>query len=465
MAMRTMFVHQSKDTIFTTLLLVCFISLLCLLSLQNTVQSSNKQKEDLSVDALSWKHFNHRVKERHFAETFFAPSEEKTEIRHTVHPTVKRDNCTMVDHIVFVKTHKTASTTLASILQRFGFTRNLTFTLGKRGHILSSVNLFQRSMIPALPQKSKLFDKPLNGYHLLTNHVRYNRPEMDAVVRNAKYITIIREPAAHFESTFGYFEMAKRLKLTNHSNPIEVFMKNPSKFLAKKFYMWQRAKNGQLYDLGLEHQVHNDLYHVQYKIRQLDSEFDLVLLSEYFDESLILLKKLMCWSFDDILYVSNGIRSSSHRYDLNDQLRARIRKWNSADVMMYNHFNKTLWRKIKEYGDGFKSDLAEFRFRERAAMQKCIDEQRLNRSDRREEKFVLKRNVTGSIFCENILRGDIQYTKLIRNFMQSQGLHPTSPPIKDNVPRQKASRSILKNPPQNNANILPKKVNKTNGHN
>ncbi|XP_071960606.1 galactosylceramide sulfotransferase-like isoform X2 [Antedon mediterranea] len=383
-------------------------------------------------------------------------------------PTAKREYCNESRNIVFVKTHKTASTTLASILQRFGYTRNLLFTLGKRGHVLSSTHLFNRKMIPSLPPNVKLFNKSLTGYNLLTNHVRYNRPEMDAVVQNAKYITIIREPSAHFESCFGYFEMAKRLKLTNFSNPIEMFMKTPSRFLAKKFYMWQRAKNGQLYDLGLDHEHHDDFFTVKYKIKQLDSEFDLMLLSEYFDESLILLKKLMCWSFDDILYISNGIRSHSHRYVINDQLRTRIRKWSSADVMMYNHFNKTLWRKVKEYGETFNADLAEFRQREHQAIQKCIDEQRTNKRDRREEKFVLKRNMTGSVFCENLLRGDVQYTGLIRRFMQKQGLHPTSPPVKDNVPREKASRgtkskkSLPKNQKVVNKTETKSKVNKVN---
>ncbi|XP_071959906.1 galactosylceramide sulfotransferase-like [Antedon mediterranea] len=346
-------------------------------------------------------------------------------------PSPTQAKCTEVDYIVFLKTHKTASTTLASILERFGYIRNLLFAVSKRGHTISDSHLFNSNMIPSL---SSLNSKGLNissmgtGYHLLTNHVRYNRPELDAVIHDAKYITIIREPVANFESAFGYFEMAKHLRLTSHKNPIETFMKTPKLFLDKHFYQWKRAKNGQLFDLGLEHKTIDDYYTVKQKIQKLDSEFDLVLITEYFDESLILLKRLMCWSFEDILYVSNGIRSASHRYALNFELRAKIREWNSADVMLYTHFNETLWRKIKEYEGNFDKDLAEFRLRQQQAMNKCIDDERLNKKDRREVKYVLKPNMTKSIFCQNLLRDDVVYTKLIRNKMKQYGLYlPSSP--------------------------------------
>ncbi|XP_071960930.1 galactosylceramide sulfotransferase-like [Antedon mediterranea] len=416
---------RSNSTILAFLLFVSVVSVVIMLEFELAV---NKNSWHKNVIVPLWAHHRREID----GNNDYVYYSNKTNGNISV-PSPTQAKCTEVDYIVFLKTHKTASTTLASILERFGYIRNLLFAVSKSGHIFSLSNLFNRDMVPSL---FSLNSKRLNtsskqtGYHLLTNHVRYNRPEMDAVIHDAKYITIIREPVANFESAFGYFEIAKHLGLTSHKNPIETFMKTPKLFLDKHFYQWKRAKNGQLFDLGLEHDSFDDYYTAKYKIRQLDSEFDLVLITEYFDESLILLKKLMCWSFEDILYVSNGIRSASHRYALNDELRAKIREWNSADVMLYTHFNETLWRKIKEYEGNFDKDLIEFRLRQQQAMNKCIDDERLNKNDRREIKYVLKPNMTKSIFCQNLLRDDVAYTDLIRNKMKQYGLYLSSSPKK-----------------------------------
>ena len=50
-----------------------------------------------------------------------------------------------------------------------------------------------------------------------------------------------------------------------------------------------RAKNYMSFDLGLEHENEDPAY-IQSAIRQLESTYHLVLLTDYFEESLILLK-------------------------------------------------------------------------------------------------------------------------------------------------------------------------------
>ena len=39
---------------------------------------------------------------------------------------------------------------------------------------------------------------------------------------------------------------------------------------------------------------------VQAKITKFDSEFDLVLIAEYFDESLVLLAQILCWDLSEV---------------------------------------------------------------------------------------------------------------------------------------------------------------------
>ena len=98
------------------------------------------------------------------------------------------------------------------------------------------------------------------------------------------------------------------------------------------------------------------------KNQQLDSEFDLVMIQEYFDESLLLLRKMFCWEMDDIVYLAKAVRSQNLLIKLTDDLRKKISSWNHADVLLYKHFNALfLLRKLEDYGQTLQSDLALFR--------------------------------------------------------------------------------------------------------
>ena len=60
------------------------------------------------------------------------------------------------------------------------------------------------------------------------------------------------------------------------------------------------GKNQQLWDLGTTDIEMEDAGTVQAKISRFDSEFDLVLIAEYFDESLVLLAEILCWDLSDV---------------------------------------------------------------------------------------------------------------------------------------------------------------------
>ncbi|XP_070564860.1 galactosylceramide sulfotransferase-like [Ptychodera flava] len=321
------------------------------------------------------------------------------------------ETCEPVKKIVFIKTHKTASTTLASIIERFGYTRNLSFVVPpdrKYGpHILSSSSRFTRAMLKNSPL-------PLNGgkyYDMLTNHVRYNRPEMDDVIPNATYVTIIRHPVKHFESAFSYFQWGRLIKDSN--DKIAKFMENPQTYLDKKVYFWYQSHNGQLFDLGMDTADTNDDKKVDAYIQKLNSEMDLVLVADYFDQSLLVLKKQLCWTMDDILYIPNGVRSETQRRHITDNTRQKIVAWNKSDFKLYQHFNRTLWQKIDQYGTTFEQDLQEFRQRRQKAMNECTDNMSVLQNDPRETRYKLKANA--SDLCQNLWRGDVTFTALLRN--------------------------------------------------
>ena len=147
--------------------------------------------------------------------------------------------------------------------------------------------------------------------------------------------------------------------------PMDLFLSQPKKYFAhvmsKNQYFKVSMHNEQLYDFGLEHNDTDDEEKVMNKIRELESAFDLVMITEYFDESLLLLRKLLCWRMEDVVYLKHGVRSADYRKKNNDSLADKIREWNKADLMLYNHFNETFWRKVLEYGPSFSQDLAKLK--------------------------------------------------------------------------------------------------------
>lgn len=317
--------------------------------------------------------------------------------------------CKPVQRIVYIKTHKTGSTTMVSILQRYGYLRNLSFAMRKGSHIISEKNLFMAEMVYRIPHRTMAYD-----FDMLVNHARYNRKEMDIAVPQATYITIIRNPVEQLESVFGYFEVGFHLSIRG-SNRFKTFMSNPLKYYIMRKGHWQQLRNGQLFDLGFDHKNDENRKKIQLRINKLSREIDLVMINEYFDESLILLKRLLCWEYGDILYLSHGIRSKSHRFTVSADVAANVKEWSAGDVMLYDHFNRTFWQLVKDYGPGFQEDVAIFRELEQKMFEECVNMEEKNLGDRRVEKLKLMKDTP--IYCRDLLRGDIEYTTLIRRGM------------------------------------------------
>ena len=55
-----------------------------------------------------------------------------------------------------------------------------------------------------------------------------------------------------------------------------------------------------LWDLGLPTADMEDPGKVDAKIKELDGQFEFVMLAEYFDESLVILAKMLCWDLNEV---------------------------------------------------------------------------------------------------------------------------------------------------------------------
>lgn len=184
--------------------------------------------------------------------------------------------------------------------------------------------------------------------------------------KGVAHVTIIRDPADQFLSVFEKFKLGEILGI-NSTDSLSEFLSNPWFYLEKalgneniqaiEFHRLQLARNGMMFDLGLDPIDYDNMNSIQRYIERLDKEFNLVMLTEYFTESLVLLKYLMCWDFNDVLYFVLNARTSNQRTALTEYMKSRIREWNQADYLLYKHFNESFWKKVNSYGDGFFKDV------------------------------------------------------------------------------------------------------------
>ncbi|XP_056259609.1 galactosylceramide sulfotransferase [Seriola aureovittata] len=278
------------------------------------------------------------------------------------------EECSPAVNIMFMKTHKTASSTILNILFRFGEKHKLKFAFPDGRNDFFYPSAFMCSQVKDY--------KPGDCFNIVCNHMRFDRREVAKLLPpDAMYITILRDPVDLFESSFHYYHRAVPLTWRiSGDNKLEEFLNNPQTFYSAEAYNSFYLRNLLFFDLGFDNNVEADDPRVMRDIHNLSKHFDLVLIAEYFEESLILLKDTLCWTMEDIIYFKLNARKSSSVSRLTPEFRAKALEWNGADWRLYQHFNATFWAKIERYGrERMKKEVNELRRRNAEMKAICIE--------------------------------------------------------------------------------------------
>lgn len=246
---------------------------------------------------------------------------------------------------------------------------------------------------------------------------------------NSKYFTILRNPISQFESSFYYFEFDSILRLNHTKSAVEAFLTYPDEYLYNLTIRlndlpdtMNLIQSGMFYDLGYNFMdVENDQT-ITKVLEKLEKELSLVLIMEYFDESLVLLKNTFCWEFDDILYIKQNERIKKKK-TLNLETSEKIKNWNHADVMLYQHFNKTFWKKLEKYGEQFWLDVKEFKRRNKEFKATCSPQQITTKGYKINvdvNSFVMNPKVDkfNRYLCEKLLMSEVDYLTYFRKKFQ-----------------------------------------------
>ncbi|XP_029419067.1 galactose-3-O-sulfotransferase 4 isoform X2 [Nannospalax galili] len=348
------------------------------------------------------------------------------------------ETCLPRQRLVFLKTHKSGSSSVLNLLHRYGDRHGLRFALPIH-YQFGYPRLFQASKVKGYHPQSGNTQKP---FHILCHHMRFNLKEVLQVMpSDSFFFSIVRDPAALARSAFSYYKLTSS---AFHKAPsLTAFLSNPRAYYQPGIHGNHYARNLLWFDFGLPfppelktkranlhlpkdsnflrlhvlpsgagpgsqildpkvlvqpvttvadghtqpvNTASSDLgtsSFIQWGLAWLDSVFDLVMVAEYFDESLVLLADALCWGLDDVVgFMHNAQVGREERLSAAGnnsqtaedwQLNARARAWNNLDWALYIHFNRSLWARIEQYGQRrLQRAVAELRARREALAKHCL---------------------------------------------------------------------------------------------
>lgn len=242
------------------------------------------------------------------------------------------------------------------------------------------------------------------------------------------YITILRDPVTNFESMYTYMRLDLRYSPDGgqkHLVSLTEFLDSAPKYYANRenVYGGNFSRNPMLYDFGLQTEDMDDQSKIDYLISVIDNRFDLVMIADYFEESLILMKSLLCLELNDIAHLTMNARSGDSVQKLGDSLAKKIRHWNWGDVRLFDHFKKTFQERLTNFGaQRMKGELEQLG-RMNAWMKKqcvadvAVDMEGVWHPDGvKIEGYILKKqhlNNEDSI-CQRMTRSEITYTDILK---------------------------------------------------
>ncbi|XP_065557907.1 galactosylceramide sulfotransferase-like isoform X2 [Artemia franciscana] len=184
-------------------------------------------------------------------------------------------------------------------------------------------------------------------FDLVVHHTRWDRSFLESNYKSDFSIIILRDPVDTFESIFHYVELPKFYNVSNFQEFLQKLETgNVTDSLSINPHGRAFGRNQHSWSLGLDKQYYENETAVLQLISKMESKFDLVLMTEYFDESVALLRTLLGGPLTHYLFQKENERLNETKYRLSKQERIKLQNWLKADMMVYNHFLKKFSTKL-----------------------------------------------------------------------------------------------------------------------
>ncbi|KAK6177620.1 hypothetical protein SNE40_015682 [Patella caerulea] len=276
-----------------------------------------------------------------------------------------KQKCEKKKYVAFLKVHKAGSSTVSNILQRFAtrYGLNLVLPNKDRDSHPTMFHVIGRNYDRLIPIPDD------EEFNILCNHVVYNRRQLKRWFKNgAFYTAIVRDPKERFLSSAFYFGLLHKITNGTKISRKGVFTN----------YLRQRIMNSSsaddlnmAHDFGVRFKYYHDEEYVSRYIQLLDIEFDLVMILEYFDESLILLKRKLCWDIRDIVYLVVNSNRKKDEHALSEEDLKILRDIQKPDEMLYSFFTDRFWKQVYNEGPDFFQEVQYFKSVQKRVREFC----------------------------------------------------------------------------------------------
>lgn len=264
--------------------------------------------------------------------------------------------------VLFTHIQKTAGTTLGRLLKaKYGFWplsnfRNIDLAMGL--HHFHYRGDFPAERVAAL---QRLDERDKTRVRLVQGHIGYGIHQYFS--QPYQYIAALREPVGRVLSHYNQLLLQEWFPYKD-----EIRSKTLEEFLETRPV--DALRNLQVKMLA---GVHNDVPgdRTPYEFleagpelldkakRILDKEYEVVI-TERFDESVLLLKKKLNWK--NAYYIkSNVTKSRKRKHDLDESTLELVRHYNSLDIQLYDYAAAKINGEIEKLGREFGDEVAAFR--------------------------------------------------------------------------------------------------------
>ncbi|XP_060071094.1 galactose-3-O-sulfotransferase 2-like [Ylistrum balloti] len=262
-----------------------------------------------------------------------------------------------VQHIAFIKVHKAASTTVQNIFLRYGYQHDLVFAL-PAGKDPAGVTAFTKNKIRTLPENRTI--------DIFCIHVRYNKHDFSAMLpSDTLYIGIVREPFRQFQSNIQFLRHKRWINIPCNKLPVSQYLSRNEKYVKINGRVrLPVVYNAMSYDFGFPVELFwkSDYNAMQDYLLGLNEEFDIVLIMEYLDESIVLMRRHLNWDLKYVLYGKlNALKNPDKELVFGPDEEKLYQNWAKLDYALYYFFLQKHKERMQNQPPDFFEEVAYFR--------------------------------------------------------------------------------------------------------
>ena len=177
-------------------------------------------------------------------------------------------------------------------------------------------------------------------------HTRWDHKAIkEALGGDPAFVTIVRDPIEQFKSIYGYYNFFKFLGNLSFSQ----FLDNLKDFGLVRIKN-VIGRNQMLFDLGFPVSDFDNEDKVKRFVEKARKIFDLVMVMEKFEESIVLLKHLLCWDYEDFVFLKLNSMKEGTKLKLSADQEDKLSLWLKADKFLYARLKEVFEKKIEEFG-------------------------------------------------------------------------------------------------------------------